>query len=212
MTTVAEILKSKADPTVYTVGAEVSVFEALGLMAQKNIGALVVVEHQACAAVPSRYQVSHGRVPVMRAAQAFAVHGNQLPRQRGTQLLHPADEVGFETLRLQQRKDPAEGVVRGNPVVKGQEPPQPIHLEPRPLHHAHPVVGSTGHATQCHQQQLIQRVWAVAAPRAFQFLKGFQKSGACILVFSVHQFLSNAILKRLSVSRIWGLASCNRPG
>ena len=45
MTTVAEILKSKADPTVYTVGAEVSVFEALGLMAQKNIGALVVVEH-----------------------------------------------------------------------------------------------------------------------------------------------------------------------
>ena len=45
MTTVAEILKSKADPTVYTIGAEVSVFKALGLMAQKNIGALVVVEH-----------------------------------------------------------------------------------------------------------------------------------------------------------------------
>ena len=45
MTTVAEILKSKADPTVYTIGPDASVFEALGVMAQKNIGALVVVEH-----------------------------------------------------------------------------------------------------------------------------------------------------------------------
>ena len=73
-------------------------------------------------------------------------------------------------------------------------------------------VGPTGHATQGHQQQLIQRVWAVAASRVFQFLKGFQKAEACVLVFSVHQFLSNAIFKRLSESRFWGLASCNRPG
>ena len=45
MTTVAEILRSKADPGVYTIGADGSVFEALAMMAQKNIGALVVVEH-----------------------------------------------------------------------------------------------------------------------------------------------------------------------
>ena len=44
MTTVAEILRSKTDPGVYTIGADASVFEALGMMAQKNIGALVVVE------------------------------------------------------------------------------------------------------------------------------------------------------------------------
>ena len=45
MTNVAEILRSKADPGVYTIGADGSVFEALAMMAQKNIGALVVVEH-----------------------------------------------------------------------------------------------------------------------------------------------------------------------
>ncbi len=45
MTTVADILKSKADPAVHTIGPEASVFEAVQSMAQKNIGALLVVEH-----------------------------------------------------------------------------------------------------------------------------------------------------------------------
>ena len=45
MTTVAEILKSKADARVHTIGPDTSVIEAVGLMAQMNIGALVVVEH-----------------------------------------------------------------------------------------------------------------------------------------------------------------------
>ena len=45
MTTVADILKSKADPAVHTIGPAASIFEAVGLMAQKNIGALLVVEH-----------------------------------------------------------------------------------------------------------------------------------------------------------------------
>lgn len=45
MTTVTDILKSKADPAVHTIGPAASVFEAVRLMAQKNIGALLVVEH-----------------------------------------------------------------------------------------------------------------------------------------------------------------------
>ena len=45
MTTVAEILKSKADPAVHTIGPEASVFDAVQLMAQMNIGALLIVEH-----------------------------------------------------------------------------------------------------------------------------------------------------------------------
>ena len=45
MTTVADILKSKPDPTIYTIDPATSVFEAVQLMAQKNIGALVVVEN-----------------------------------------------------------------------------------------------------------------------------------------------------------------------
>lgn len=46
MRSVAEILKSKADQTVYTITPAVSVFDAVKLMAEKNIGALVVIEEE----------------------------------------------------------------------------------------------------------------------------------------------------------------------
>ena len=45
MTTVADILKSKSNPAVHTIDPAASVFEAVQAMAQKDIGALVVVEH-----------------------------------------------------------------------------------------------------------------------------------------------------------------------
>jgi CBS domain-containing protein len=45
MTTVTDILNSKASRTVHTIDPAASVFEAVRLMAQENIGALVVVEH-----------------------------------------------------------------------------------------------------------------------------------------------------------------------
>jgi CBS domain-containing protein len=44
MTTVGGILRSKPDPIVYATTPETSVFEALKLMAEKNIGALLVKE------------------------------------------------------------------------------------------------------------------------------------------------------------------------
>lgn len=44
MTVVAKILKSKPDTTVHTIAPGASVFEALKLMADKSIGALVVTE------------------------------------------------------------------------------------------------------------------------------------------------------------------------
>ncbi|HUG21568.1 CBS domain-containing protein [Piscinibacter sp.] len=44
MKTAAEILRSKPDQTVYTVEPTASAYEAMRLMADKNIGALVVVE------------------------------------------------------------------------------------------------------------------------------------------------------------------------
>lgn len=44
MTTVAGILKSKRDPTVYTIAPTATVFEALKLMAEKGIGGLPVVD------------------------------------------------------------------------------------------------------------------------------------------------------------------------
>jgi CBS domain-containing protein len=44
MKSVANILKAKADQTVYTIAPAASVFDAVKLMADKNIGALVVME------------------------------------------------------------------------------------------------------------------------------------------------------------------------
>ncbi|HEY0857298.1 MAG TPA: CBS domain-containing protein [Albitalea sp.] len=44
MKTVAQILRSKEHQTVYTMGPTASVYDAVALMAEKNIGALVVVE------------------------------------------------------------------------------------------------------------------------------------------------------------------------
>jgi len=44
MTILAHILDSKPDQTVYTIAPSASVFDAVKLMAEKSIGALVVVE------------------------------------------------------------------------------------------------------------------------------------------------------------------------
>jgi CBS domain-containing protein len=47
MTAVAKILQSKPDATVHTIAPTASVFDALQLMADKGIGALVVTEGDA---------------------------------------------------------------------------------------------------------------------------------------------------------------------
>ena len=44
MKTVAEILRAKADQTVYSIAPAASVFDAVKLMAEKNVGALLVLE------------------------------------------------------------------------------------------------------------------------------------------------------------------------
>jgi CBS domain-containing protein len=44
MATVAQILKSKADQAVHAISPSATVFEAVKLMAEKNVGALVVGE------------------------------------------------------------------------------------------------------------------------------------------------------------------------
>jgi CBS domain-containing protein len=44
MKKVAQILRSKSDQAVHTVAPTASVFDALKLMAEKNIGALLIVE------------------------------------------------------------------------------------------------------------------------------------------------------------------------
>ena len=53
MTIVAEILRSKSDQTVYNIAPGASVYDALRLMADKNIGALLVVEEGKIAGILS---------------------------------------------------------------------------------------------------------------------------------------------------------------
>jgi CBS domain-containing protein len=47
MTTATQILKSKSDKTIYTTTPTASVFDAVKLMAEKSIGALVVMDGEA---------------------------------------------------------------------------------------------------------------------------------------------------------------------
>ncbi|MFC5519447.1 CBS domain-containing protein [Polaromonas jejuensis] len=47
MTAVTDILKSKTDPSVHTIAPTASVLDALRLMAEKGIGALLVTEGEA---------------------------------------------------------------------------------------------------------------------------------------------------------------------
>ena len=51
MKSVAHILKAKADQTIYTIAPTASVFDAVKLMAEKNIGALVVMEGETIAGI-----------------------------------------------------------------------------------------------------------------------------------------------------------------
>jgi CBS domain-containing protein len=46
MTTAAEILREESDPAVYTIEPTATVFDAVKLMAEKNIGALVTMERE----------------------------------------------------------------------------------------------------------------------------------------------------------------------
>ncbi|HCI2275169.1 TPA: CBS domain-containing protein, partial [Pseudomonas aeruginosa] len=45
MKTVAQLLNAKQNQQVYTIGPDEMVLDALRLMAEKNIGALLVVNH-----------------------------------------------------------------------------------------------------------------------------------------------------------------------
>ena len=67
MTSAANILKSKADPAVYTIEPTASVFDAVSLMAQKNIGALVVVDREPIVGIVTERDVARNAVLLARS-------------------------------------------------------------------------------------------------------------------------------------------------
>lgn len=69
MKTVAEILRSKPDPTVHTLEPTASAHEAVHLMADRNIGALVVVERDRVVGIVSERDCARKLVLMGRSAK-----------------------------------------------------------------------------------------------------------------------------------------------
>ena len=73
MTTVAQILKSKPDNTVHATAPSASVFDAVKLMAEKNIGALLVKEGEKIVGVITERDYARKIVLMSRSSKDTAV-------------------------------------------------------------------------------------------------------------------------------------------
>ncbi|ALE58889.1 CBS domain-containing protein [Paraburkholderia sp. SIMBA_055] len=73
MTTVAQLLKTKPNTTVYTIGADDSVYEAIRLMADKGIGALVVTDGDSIAGIITERDYARKVVLMDRSSKATPV-------------------------------------------------------------------------------------------------------------------------------------------
>ena len=69
MTTAADILKSKPDHSVHTIAPSASVFDAVQRMAEKNIGALVVVEDERVVGIVSERDYARKVVLLARSSR-----------------------------------------------------------------------------------------------------------------------------------------------
>lgn len=74
MTSVAQILKSKPDRTVYTISPEAPVFDAVKLMAEKNIAALLVLEGEKIVGIITERDYARKIVLMARSSKETRVH------------------------------------------------------------------------------------------------------------------------------------------
>jgi len=73
MTSVAQILKSKPNQSVYTITASESVYDAIKLMADKQIGALVVTDGDSIAGIITERDYARKVVLMDRSSKATPV-------------------------------------------------------------------------------------------------------------------------------------------
>ena len=73
MTNVADILRSKPDKTVYRIAPDASVYDALRLMADKNIGAVLVEEQGKIVGILSERDYARKIVLMDRSSKQTAV-------------------------------------------------------------------------------------------------------------------------------------------
>ncbi len=73
MTSVAQVLKSKSNHDVYTISASDSVYNAIRLMADKQIGALVVTDAEAIVGIVTERDYARKIVLMDRSSKTTAV-------------------------------------------------------------------------------------------------------------------------------------------
>jgi CBS domain-containing protein len=73
MTSVVHILRSKAEPGVYTIAPTATVFDAVKLMAEKSVGALVVTEGERVAGIITERDYARKIVLMARSSKETAV-------------------------------------------------------------------------------------------------------------------------------------------
>jgi len=73
MTSVAQILNSKPDRTVYTISPEATVFDAVKLMAEKNIAALLVLEGEKIVGIITERDYARKIILVARSSRETRV-------------------------------------------------------------------------------------------------------------------------------------------
>ena len=73
MTTATQILKSKSDKSIYTTTPSTSVFDAIKLMAEKKIGALVVTEGDSIVGVVTERDYARKIVLMSRSSKETPV-------------------------------------------------------------------------------------------------------------------------------------------
>ncbi|VTU17472.1 CBS domain-containing protein [Variovorax sp. PBL-E5] len=74
MKTVAQILKAKGDQAVHAMAPTASVFDAVALMAQKNIGALLILENDRIVGMFTERDYARKIVLLSRASKDTSLH------------------------------------------------------------------------------------------------------------------------------------------
>jgi hypothetical protein len=120
-------------------------------------------EHEVLPRRPCRDHVEHGLgvVLVVAAAQRFAVDGDDFPGGLGGDALDPAGETTLEGVRLDGRDDAADGVGRGDALLKSEalvEPGLPGFSEDGDVV---PAVGATHDSAEGDGEDVVE---AMALP------------------------------------------------
>jgi CBS domain-containing protein len=80
MKTVAEILQSKGSSSIYSLGPNATVYEAVALMAEKNIGALLVMEGDKVAGIITERDYARKVVLHSRSSKETALREVMTPQ------------------------------------------------------------------------------------------------------------------------------------